>query len=173
MSPASSARSSHPDQPPSPAKHDRAPDSADYLGPLLHALAESLDVREIFARISAEARRIVPHDFLMLCLLSEDHERVRVIALSGDLGDIPADMAIPDSLRLPIEKGAFVMSDVRAQPGGKGFTGLPAPRRRRTTRRIEIESRPLYHQVVVVQGMRSFLRVAVRLDVKVWARPSP
>src|SRR5215510_10881448 len=98
---------------------DGAPTSSDFLGPLLHALAESLDVREIFARISAEARRIVPHDFLMLGLLSEDHQRVRVIALSGDLGDIPADMAIPDSLRLPIEQGEFVMSDVRAQPGGK------------------------------------------------------
>src|SRR5262245_26731458 len=163
MSPASSARSSHPDPPPSPAKLDRAPDSADYLGPLLHALAESLDVREIFARISAEARRIVPHDFLMLGLLSEDHQRVHITALSGDLGDIPADMSIPDSLRVPIEKGAFVMNDVRAQPGGKGFTGLLRLAGEEQPRQIEIESQPLYHQVVVVKGMRSFLRVAVRL----------
>src|SRR5262245_10466431 len=105
MSNSSSGPSDPPDPSPSPATPARAPDSADYLGPLLHALAESLDVREIFARISAEARRIVPHDFLMLGLLSEDHQRVRVIALSGDLGDIPEDTAIPDSLRLPIEKG--------------------------------------------------------------------
>src|SRR5262245_41709418 len=146
MSPASSARSSHPDPPPSPAKLDRAPDSADYLGPLLHALAESLDVREIFARISAEARRIVPHDFLMLSLLSENHERVRMITLSDDLEDIPADMAIPDSLRLPIEKRAFVMSDVRAQPGNKGFTSLLRLADEEQPYRIEIESQPLYHQ---------------------------
>ncbi len=31
-------------------------DTAEFLGPLLHALAESLDVREIFARISVGAR---------------------------------------------------------------------------------------------------------------------
>src|SRR5689334_14491771 len=55
------------------AAMDRVQGSADFLAPLLQALAESLDVREIFARISAEARRIVPHDFLMLGLLSEDH----------------------------------------------------------------------------------------------------
>src|SRR5262245_17810108 len=163
MSPASSARSSHPDPPPSPAKLDRAPDSADYLGPLLHALAESLDVREIFARISAEARRIVPHDFLMLGLLSEDHQRVHITALSGDLGDIPADMAIPDSLRLPIEKGTFIINDVRAQPEGKAFTGLLRVAGEEQPRRIEVETQPLYHQMVAVKGMRSFLRVAVRL----------
>src|SRR5262245_42635950 len=119
MSPASSARSSHPDPPPSPAKLDRAPDSADYLGPLLHALAESLDVREIFARISAEARRIVPHDFLMLGLLSEDHERVRVIALSGDMPEtIPGDVALAGALRLAVETEAFVMNDMRPKAGG-------------------------------------------------------
>ena len=33
---------------------DRAHGSSESVGPLLHALAESLDVREIFARISAE-----------------------------------------------------------------------------------------------------------------------
>jgi len=40
-------------------------ESGSFLGPLLNALAESLDVREIFARISDEAHRIVSHDFLM------------------------------------------------------------------------------------------------------------
>jgi hypothetical protein len=51
-----------------------APDA--FLSALLHTLAESLDVREIFARISEESRRIVRHDFLLLGLLSEDHLRV-------------------------------------------------------------------------------------------------
>jgi hypothetical protein len=76
---------------------DTRPD--DFLGPLLRALAESLDVQEIFARISAEARRIVPRDFLMLGLLSEDHQRVRVTALSGDLPATPEDIVVPDPLR--------------------------------------------------------------------------
>ena len=63
---------------------DSVPGSADFLGPLLRALAESLDVREIFARISAEARRVVPHEFLMMGIMSPDRQRVRILALSGD-----------------------------------------------------------------------------------------
>lgn len=68
---------------PLPLQVAAGPEPGEFLGPLLRTLAESLDVREIFARISAEARRIVPHDFLMLGLLSEDRQRVRVVALCG------------------------------------------------------------------------------------------
>lgn len=57
-----------------------APESPEFLAPLLHALAESLDVRDVFARISAEARRLVPHDFLMLGLLTPGQDRIRVQA---------------------------------------------------------------------------------------------
>jgi len=77
------------------------PDTADFLGGLLHALAESLDVREIFARISEAAARAVPHDFLMLGVWSEDRQRVRLMALSGDLPGIPGDVPVPESMREP------------------------------------------------------------------------
>src|SRR5882724_5026791 len=116
MAESSTPSSSLPDPQPPESNHD--PVSGDFLGPLLRALAESLDVREIFARISAEARRIVPHDFLMLGLLSEDHQRVRVIALSGDLPETPGDVYIPNPLRLAIENEAFVLTDVKAGAGG-------------------------------------------------------
>ena len=43
---------------------DTRPD--DFLGPLLRALAESLDVQEIFARISAEAAGSFLATFLCL-----------------------------------------------------------------------------------------------------------
>src|SRR2546428_16505 len=41
------------------------------LGPLLNVLAQSLDVREVFARISALARHTVPHDCLLFGLVAE------------------------------------------------------------------------------------------------------
>jgi len=57
-----------------------------FLGPLLRTIAQSLDVRDVFARISDEARCIVPHDFLYFGrLLHEQRERIRLIALSGAL----------------------------------------------------------------------------------------
>src|SRR4029453_2019327 len=103
--------------PPRSATRDDA-DADDFLGPLLHTLAESLDVREIFTRISVEARRIVPHDFLLLGLISEDHQRVRVTALSDAMPRISSDVGIPDPLRLAIEKESFIVSNAQLEPGG-------------------------------------------------------
>jgi transcriptional regulator with GAF, ATPase, and Fis domain len=136
--------------------------SSDFLGPLLQALAESLDVREIFARISAEARRIVPHDFLMLGLLSEDHGRVRVMALSGDLPETPADVAIPDPLRLAVENEAFVVTDVRLSAGGRTIMGVLRLAGSDQCRPIEYPAQPLFRELAA-KGLRSFLRVSVRL----------
>ena len=54
------------------------------LGPLLNVLAQSLDVQEVFARISALARQTVPHDCLLFGLVTADGERYRVVAVSED-----------------------------------------------------------------------------------------
>ena len=42
------------------------------FGLLLNVLAQSLDVQEVFARISALARQTVPHDCLLFGLVTED-----------------------------------------------------------------------------------------------------
>src|SRR5437773_6794492 len=54
------------------------------FGLLLNVLAQSLDVQEVFARISALARQTVPHDCLLFGLVTEDGERYRVVAVSED-----------------------------------------------------------------------------------------
>jgi hypothetical protein len=54
------------------------------FGPLLNVLAQSLDVREVFARISALTRQTVPHDCLLFGLVTTDGERYRVVAVSED-----------------------------------------------------------------------------------------
>src|SRR6185295_10691255 len=135
----------------------------DFLGPLLQALAESLDVREIFARISDEARHIVPHDFLMLGLLSEDHSRVRVIALSGELPPAPGDVAIPAPLRLAIEEEAFVLSHVSMDESGNSITGMLQVAGSDSPQRVEYGAQPLFRHLYVAKGLRSFMRVSVRL----------
>src|SRR6266480_616468 len=56
----------------------------DTFGLLLNALAQSLDVQEVFARISALARQTVPHDCLLFGLVTEDGECYRVVAVSED-----------------------------------------------------------------------------------------
>jgi len=142
---------------------DRPPDDG-VLAPLLQVLAETLDVREIFARISAEARRIVPHDFLMLGLIAGDREHIRVLALSGDMPPgVPTEVTVPDPLRFAIEYEAFVLNDMKAQPGGRTVAGRLRTPGKEPPRTVEAEVQPLFHQLVQVRGLRSFMRVIVRL----------
>src|SRR5437899_10903489 len=61
-----------------------APAIEETLGPLLNVLAQSLDVQEVYARISALARQTVPHDCLILGLVTEDGECYSVVAVSED-----------------------------------------------------------------------------------------
>src|SRR4030095_1142214 len=141
---------------------DQPLDTGELLGPILQALAESLDVREIFARISVEARRIIPHEFLLLGLLSDDHERVTVIALSGALEARAAELPIPVSLRSAIEEGTFTMSDVQKVGDGKTIRATMRLAGHDESRVVEYPTQRLFDHLIE-EGYLSFLRVAVRL----------
>lgn len=119
-------------------------------------------MREIFERISAEARRIVPHDFLMLGPLSEDRQRVRPIALSGELPECVGDVALAGQLRLAVEKQAFVTHDSKARPDGRTITARICFEGGETFEPIEMEMQPLFRQLLL-RGLRSYLRVPVNL----------
>jgi transcriptional regulator with GAF, ATPase, and Fis domain len=141
---------------------NEAPGHGEFLAPLLHALAESLDVREIFERISAEARRIVPHDFLMLGLLREDQQSVRVIALSGELPGASSDVVLTGQLRVAVQKEAYVMNDVSERPGGRMIAARIRYDGSEAFELIEFEMQPFFRQLLA-RGLRSYLRVPVHL----------
>src|SRR5882757_10823569 len=50
---------------------------------LLPALAQALDVRDVFQRLSAVASRIVPHDEANLALATDDGSQYRLYASTG------------------------------------------------------------------------------------------
>jgi hypothetical protein len=52
------------------------------LDELLPTLAGVLDIREVFERVSAIARRVLPHDMLALPLLLENRQEVQVYAIA-------------------------------------------------------------------------------------------
>src|SRR5215510_6070016 len=84
-----------------------------FLGPLLRTIAQSLDVGDIFARISEEARRIVPHDFLYFGhLLDEHRQRIRLIALSGTLPDGLRELDVPPAMRPTFDVEAVVLNEM-------------------------------------------------------------
>jgi PAS domain S-box-containing protein len=53
------------------------------LDELLPTLSGVLDVREVFERVSAIARKVVPHDMMSLPLLTEDKQSIILYAIAG------------------------------------------------------------------------------------------
>jgi transcriptional regulator with GAF, ATPase, and Fis domain len=146
------------------AKMDSAPGSGDFLGPLLRALAETLDVREIFARISIEARRVVPHDFLMMGIMNPDRQRVRILALSGDLPAMPDEVVVDPALRRVLEESdALVWNDIKAHSGGRRYTAWFRPDASEAGKPLEADLNPPFRHLVVERGIRSLMRVTIRL----------
>jgi transcriptional regulator with GAF, ATPase, and Fis domain len=139
------------------------PDTGDFLGPLLHTLAESLDVREVFARISEVARRVVPHDILMLGLVADDRDSVRVIALSEGVGDASTEVAMPAEMRAMVERDAVVVNGLALHPDGAHVTGTLRAAADAPPQPLQMGLQPLFKRLVGDRGMRSVLRANVRL----------
>src|SRR5262245_774493 len=134
-----------------------------FLGPLLRTIAQSLDVREIFARISEEARRLVPHDFLYFGrLLDEQRQRIRLIALSGVLPDGLSDLDVPPGMRPTFDVDAIVLNEMTPR-GDDKVAGTLRTNSESVGRPVEMSREPLYHELVVVRGFHTFMRVTVRL----------
>jgi two-component system NtrC family response regulator len=113
----------------------------DRVEALADVLAESLDVGELFERVSAAVQPIVPHDVLALSEL-EGERAFRTVAIAG--GD---DLTVPE--------GAVALSESEAAQRFVEFeivhdaTQLPADSER--------------NRLILANGMRSWLRVPVRL----------
>jgi GAF domain-containing protein len=89
------------------------------LGPLLNVLAQSLDLQEIFAQLSELARQTVPQDLLHFGLVSEDHTRIRLIALSAPFGAAPLEVPLSEQARQTLEVDAAIVHHVRGRPGAE------------------------------------------------------
>src|SRR5262245_6241041 len=95
-----------------------------FPGPLLRTLAQSLDVREIFGRISAEARRSVPHDFLYLGLLTSDQQRMRLVALSGEFPPSLTEVGISEAWRATFAHDTVVLNEMSPNAGRGVIAGM-------------------------------------------------
>src|SRR3989454_6608749 len=94
-----------------------ATSTEEIFGPLLNVLAQSLDVREVFAQISALARQTVPHDRLVFGFISEDHERYRILAHSEDESRAPLPEIRLQASRALVEEAWAIAHHVRTLPG--------------------------------------------------------
>src|SRR5690606_34965548 len=82
---------------------------------LLHTMAESLDIRQVFAEVSDVVRGGLPHDVLAMTSWGDDGRSFRIYALAG--ADLPGDALwhptalTGDDLAL-LHPGSYVVRDV-------------------------------------------------------------
>jgi Nif-specific regulatory protein len=107
----------------------------------LASLAESLDVRETFARLQASLQPILPHDFLVLTELDAERRTLRIVASAGE-----ADIEVPvEPMRLTaqelLERGRdkVIVRDLQTEIAGQSDR----------------------ERLLLRSGMRSWLRVPV------------
>jgi formate hydrogenlyase transcriptional activator len=91
--------------------------SLEMLDGLLATLTGVLDIREVFDRVSAVARKVLPHDALSIAEVIDDPNLIRIHASHG-LGDLPQpyDVPIPEpSLRTALWDYRLI-DDARERP---------------------------------------------------------
>jgi transcriptional regulator with GAF, ATPase, and Fis domain len=115
--------------------------SIDLLDELLAAVTDSGELSEVFDRVSAIAKKVLPHDAMALPVLLPDRRHARIYASSGVV--LPEVVEVPASL---LEKAGWeceVVPEIQADP--------------------ELRDSP-----AAKQGYRSGMRVAIRLEGQ-WA----
>jgi Nif-specific regulatory protein len=114
----------------------------DRLEELLGTLAESLDVRAVFERLSATIRAVLPHHLMVLTELDLRARSIRVVAHAGEHdGEDPTGRPVP-------------LTDGEAGRRGQDFEllrDIPA----------ELAGDTERERLIVGTGMRSWLRVPV------------
>ncbi len=88
----------------------------DAIDSLLSVLAESLDVRGIFNRVSEIVQAVLPHDRLMLTSLSADRRELTVDAVSGEpVSDFPSRMPVGEPGACAPEREYVLIADVEEE----------------------------------------------------------
>jgi transcriptional regulator with GAF, ATPase, and Fis domain len=127
----------------------RRRDRIDRVENLLGTVAASLDVREVFERLSDEIRPILPHDLMVLTELEVRTRTIRIAAFAGgNEGIVPPDEPVrltPEELERRVD--TEIVHDIPAQVA-------PDTERKR---------------LILAAGLRSWLRVPVWLSGEVQA----
>ncbi|HXD18427.1 MAG TPA: sigma 54-interacting transcriptional regulator [Vicinamibacterales bacterium] len=122
----------------------RRTERIDALVRLLHTVAETLDIRQIFPQLSDTVRGALPHDILALTSWADDGLSFRVYAMAG--ADIPdedfwAPTLVPPLERTLLDRKAYIIHDVGS----------------------EIAAETVRGRLLRMVGARSALRVAIPL----------
>src|SRR6185436_13588583 len=127
----------------------RRTERIDALVRLLHTVAETLDIRQIFPQLSETVRGALPHDILALTSWAEDGLSFRVYAMAGaeiPEGDFWGPTLLPPVERTLLDRKAYIIHDVNSEVAAETVRG----------------------KLLRMVGARSALRVAIPLGTRVF-----
>jgi two-component system NtrC family response regulator len=136
------------------------------LDALLPAVAQALDVRDVLRQISEVAQRVLPHDFVLLALLSPDLSSVQVHAMSNGAVNTPAFPLTPETARSYMVD-SIVVRDIELFPGNPPRARFHAENAPGGLGYLDTDLHPAQFELLKTNQPRSQIRVPLRRDGKI------
>ena len=129
---------------------------------LLPTLAEALDVRDVFQKLSALAQELIPHERMELGILNEEKTHAHVYAASHGVPEPSPAFRLPEEVRSSITADFFILSDIVLLQAGR-IRGSLLTSAGAAGRPVELDLPEKRLQGLLDLGVRSHMRVPIRL----------
>src|SRR5262245_40553460 len=134
----------------------------DKLELLLPAIADALDIREVFPRMTSLIQDVIPHVTVALALLSPDRGGVKIHAASNyDVGDLPEYRFTTEGEAIQSSWRSFITYDCTVLEEGVLRARTSPPGAEPTF--VDLRPGPVWTRIVTTHGVRAVLRVPVRI----------
>jgi transcriptional regulator with GAF, ATPase, and Fis domain len=134
----------------------------DKLDVLLPAIAETLDVREVFPRLSTLVQDVIPHVTVALALVTPDGTGARIhVASNYEVGELPIYRFTAEDERIRSGWRAFVAYDCTVLE--EGVTRVRTSPAGAPSQCIDLHPGPPWTKLLSDLGVRSILRVPIRI----------
>ena len=129
---------------------------------LLPAIADALDVRVVFPRMSEVIQDVIPHVTVSLALLTPDRLGVKVhVASNWDVGDLPIYRFTTEAETIASNWRSFIAYDCRIQDGV--VHAQISPPNAGDPVFVDMRPGPPWTEIFTRLALRSILRVPVRV----------
>jgi transcriptional regulator with GAF, ATPase, and Fis domain len=133
------------------------------LEALLATIADALDVRVVFPRMSAVIQEVIPHVTVSLALLTPDRLGVKVhVASNYEVGDLPEYRFTTEGETIGANWRSFVAHDCTVLEEGVVRVQTSGPEAAEPAF-VELRPGPPWTRILSELGVRSLLRVPVRI----------
>ncbi len=133
------------------------------LEALLQTIADALDIRAVFPRMSDIIQDVVPHVTVALALLTPDRQAVRIhVASNYDVGELPLYRFTTEGETIRPDWRSFIIYDATLIQEGV-LRALVTPPHAPSPQYTELRPGPAWTRMFTAMKLRSVLRVPVRI----------